>query len=337
MTRPFAATCLRRAFAFAFIFAAGTPSFAAQVRSDPPGAGYPARPVTIVAPFALGGNADSAARVLAEHAPNYLGVPIAVVNRTGNDGATGSNYVKHAAPGGHLLIMGGAPSHAALPAVRPETPYRLEDFTPLGVIELNSIGCAVAGRGAAFSNAAELVATIRSSPEKISYAWSGEVAGQYGRSFVRLAGGDPGKLKNESYPGANDSVKAVVDGRNSFVCASMQSLRGLAGLGTIKLLFTNDKARSKDFASVPTAAELNMPQLEKITAWSALFGPANLPKPVVEKWRQVLARLADDKTWRQRVTETGSVPYLLSPEESARFVAEQYEMYRLLQSSDKKK
>lgn len=306
--------------------------------SAPPAASYPERPVTIVSPFGSGGNADTAARILAEHAPSYLGVPVAVVNRTGKDGATGTVFVKNVSPSGYTLLMGGSPSNAALPAVRPDTPYRPDDFTPLGVIEINSIGCAVAAKPGSPASAEQLIKAIKATPEKVSYAWSGEVAGQYGKTFIKLVGGSLEKIKTESYPGANDSVKAVVDGRNTFVCASMQGLHGLARLGTIKLLLINEKTRNKDFPEVPTTAEINQPQLEKITAWSALFGPANLPKPVVERWRAVLSKLAADEGWRKRQQEAGSTPHVLSPEESASFVTEQFEIYKQFVqiSADKK-
>lgn len=303
-------------------------AFARPAASVPAPSGYPEKPVTIVAPFALGGNADTAARILAEHAPSVLGVPVAVVNRTGKDGAAGSLYVKNAAPGGYTLLMGGSPSSAALPAVRPETPYRPDDFTPLGLVELNPIGCAVSARETALSDAASLIKAFKDSPDKVSYAWSGEVAGQFGKAFIRLAGGDLQKVKAEGYPGANDSVAAVVNGHNTFVCASLQSLRGLVRLGTLKLILVNEKTRNKNFPRVPTTAEFNLQQLEKITAWSALLGPANLPRPVVDKWRAVLAKLAADEGWRKRLEDAGSTSYILSPEESARFISEQYEVYK---------
>lgn len=293
-----------------------------------PTGGYPEKPVTIVAPFALGGNADTAARILAEHAPSYLGVPVAVTNRTGKDGATGTAYAKNASPSGHTLLMGGSPSIAALPAVRPETSYRPDDFTALGVIEINRIGCAVAAKPGAPTTADELIKLIKTTPEKVSYAWSGEVEGQYGKTLIKLVGGNLEKIRTESYAGANDSVKAVIDGRNTFVCASMQGLRGLARLGTIQLLLINESTRNKDFPSVQTTAELNLPQLEKITAWSALLGPANLPKSVVDKWRNVFSKLAADEGWKKHQQEAGSTSHVMSPEESASFIAEQYEIYK---------
>lgn len=335
MTRPqFSTPKILAAGIAAATFALG----ALAAPTAPPAGIYPERPVTIVSPYALGGNADTAARILAEHAPNYLGVPMAVVNRTGKEGATGSIYVKSHSPSGYTLLMGGSSSNAALPALRPETSYRPDDFTPLGVIELNSIGCAVAARPGGPNSAAELIKLIKASPEKVSYAWSGDVAGLYGKAFIKLVGGDLDKVRMESYAGANDSVKAVIDGRDTFVCTRMQGLHSLAKLGTLQLLFINEKTRNQDFPSTPTTAELNLPQLEKISAWSALMGPANLPKPVVDKWRTVLSKLAVDEGWRKRLADAGSTPYILSPEDSARFIAEQYEIYKqfVQMSTDRK-
>ncbi|HBD38559.1 MAG TPA: tripartite tricarboxylate transporter substrate binding protein, partial [Cupriavidus sp.] len=66
---------------------------------------YPSRPVTIVVPFAAGGDADQSARNLSVTASALLGQPVVVMNRPGANGAIGSQIAKDASPDGYTLLL----------------------------------------------------------------------------------------------------------------------------------------------------------------------------------------------------------------------------------------
>ena len=55
---------------------------------------YPARPITLVLPYAAGGGADLMARVLAESLRKTLGQPVAVANM----GGAGGEFMRLAPP-----------------------------------------------------------------------------------------------------------------------------------------------------------------------------------------------------------------------------------------------
>lgn len=46
-------------------------------------AGFPAKPITLIVPYAAGGGTDTTARALAKAAEKVLGQPVIVLNRTG--------------------------------------------------------------------------------------------------------------------------------------------------------------------------------------------------------------------------------------------------------------
>jgi len=81
---------------------------------------YPARPVLIVAPFSAGGDSDLAARNLAAVLPKHIKQNVNVLNKVGASGAIGSEYVRNAAPDGHMLLLARVCSQAALPALKPD-------------------------------------------------------------------------------------------------------------------------------------------------------------------------------------------------------------------------
>src|SRR5258708_12792421 len=67
---------------------------------------YPARPITLVAPFPAGGPVDTICRILGEHMHAALGQPILVGNVAGAAGSLGVGRGARAAPGGYTLIVG---------------------------------------------------------------------------------------------------------------------------------------------------------------------------------------------------------------------------------------
>ena len=90
---------------------------------------YPTKPITIVAPYGTGGSSDLASRSLAGVAPQYLGKPVMVVNRTGAGGVTGSAFVSKSRPDGYTLLLARVGSQAVSPAMRTTMPYKYDDFT----------------------------------------------------------------------------------------------------------------------------------------------------------------------------------------------------------------
>ena len=86
----------------------------------------------------------------------------------------------------------------------------------------------------------------------------------------------------------------------------------------------------KRFAAVkdvPTVGELGYKDMEVIIGWSGIFGPPGLPKPVVDKWVATLASLKKDKAFNKFITNLGSIPDIRSPEETRKFVKNQYETF----------
>jgi tripartite-type tricarboxylate transporter receptor subunit TctC len=86
----------------------------------------------------------------------------------------------------------------------------------------------------------------------------------------------------------------------------------------------------KDIPDVPTARETGYPQLEAIVGWSALYGPPGLPKDVVARWTEVLSKVANDPQWLAGEAKIGSIPRILPPDETERFVADQFQVYQQL-------
>ena len=105
-------------------------------------AAYPDKVITLIAPYSAGGDSDLAARNFAAAAQKALGSPVIVVNKVGASGVIGSAQVLQAAPDGYTLLLARPGSQAILPAIMPaRTKYKWEDFSMVGLLELNAYGC----------------------------------------------------------------------------------------------------------------------------------------------------------------------------------------------------
>ena len=74
--------------------------------------------------------------------------------------------------------------------------------------------------------------------------------------------------------------------------------------------------------------EVGRPDLELAIGWSALYGPPGLPQDVVDKWVDVLAKVAEDKSWNKMTTKLGSIPAISSPAEMESFAESQFKAMR---------
>jgi tripartite-type tricarboxylate transporter receptor subunit TctC len=93
---------------------------------------------------------------------------------------------------------------------------------------------------------------------------------------------------------------------------------------------TTTREPLKDLPDVPTARSLGWPEMERLAAWSALAGPPQLPREVIERWSNVLAKLARDPGWVAGNEKLGGIPAVRSPAETDKFVREQYQLYERL-------
>src|SRR5258705_3489261 len=95
---------------------------------------YPARPVTIIVPFAAGGTSDVIVRIVGEHMSRTLGQQLVVENVVGAGGTTGSSRAMRANPDGYTIQLGNMGTHAASVAFYPNLAYNPQlDFAPVGM------------------------------------------------------------------------------------------------------------------------------------------------------------------------------------------------------------
>ena len=292
---------------------------------------YPDQPVTLVIPFSPGGDADGAARALALVAQKRLGQPLVPVNRAGASGGIGSIAVRNAKPDGYTLLIARVGSQAVLPALQPTAGYKWNDFTFIGLLELNPYVC-VTRADSPVKTMKDLVDALKARPGKLNYSTSGPATIlNFGPQllFDLLKLGKDAAVQI-AYKGGGEAALAVLSGDVDFSCGNLSSMVGNIKAGKLRPLVTTTPERLKDLPDVPTAREAGYPQLEAIVGWSALYGPPGMSKELVERWAAILSMAAKDSQWIGATEKAGSIPRVLSPAETEKFAAEQYAVYERL-------
>jgi tripartite-type tricarboxylate transporter receptor subunit TctC len=116
--------------------AAGAAALPAVSRAASAQAAYPAKPITLVVPYAAGGPTDSIGRILAERMRGSLGQTVIVENTTGAGGTIAVGRVARSAPDGYTIGIGQNGSHVVTGATYAgRLPYDLlNDFEPLTLL-----------------------------------------------------------------------------------------------------------------------------------------------------------------------------------------------------------
>lgn len=292
---------------------------------------YPQHPITLIVPFSAGGDADIAARNLAPLAQRLLGQPIVPMNRAGASGAIGSQAVRAAKPDGYTLLLARVGSQVVLPALQQGLGYKWNDFSFIGLLELNPLVCAVR-TDSPYRTLADLVQALRNKPGQLNYSTSGAATilnfgPQLLFDVLKLGKGAAVQI---AYKGGSEAALAVLSGEVDFSCGNLTSMIGNIKGAKLRALLTTTPERLKDIPDVPTAREAGYPQLEAIVGWSALYGPPGLPKEVVERWVEVLNAAAKDGNWIAATEKAGSTPRVLWPAETEKFASEQFGVYERL-------
>src|SRR5215510_147856 len=119
---------------------------------------WPSKTVTVIVPFAAGGNTDVMARMASNRLSAELKQTFVVENRLGAGGAIAANFVAQAAPDGHTLLFGAAPQIAVVPRIQKVNYDPLKSFTPVSVFGTGPFILAVNG-----------TIPVRTLPEFVAY------------------------------------------------------------------------------------------------------------------------------------------------------------------------
>lgn len=286
---------------------------------------YPSRPVSMVVGFAPGGGTDTVARILAKTVGDALGQQIVVENKAGAGGNIATDYVAHAAPDGHTLLLGNVGSLAVAPHLVASLPYDpLRDFTPItmAVVFANVI---VVQASLPAQTLPEFVKLAREKPGTITYGSSGiggagHLAGELLKDAAKI------DIVHVPYKGGGPAMQGLLGGQIDAYFAAPASVVGHLKSGRARALATTGSKRAQLLPDVPTIAESGYPGYEAMN-WYAYVAPAKTPKDIIERLNREIVKALAAPDVVALLHKQGMEPSTSSPDELRRYIAREYETW----------
>ena len=266
---------------------------------------FPARPITMIVPFAAGGPTDVIARIVGDHMSRTLGQQVVVENVAGAGGTTGITRAAQAQPDGYTIMMGHMGTHGAAPALYPNLRYDpTKDFTPVGLAAGTPI-VIVAKKDFQPADLKGFIEYAKANASKLNaaHAGVGSVSHTTGVLLNSTLGIKPTLV---AYRGTGPALNDLMTGTVDYMTDQIVNVAPQIQAGTIKAYAIATPERSPALPNVPTTKEAGLPGYE-VSAWNAVFAPKGTPKEVAAKLSDALDKALDDENTRKRLIELGGV------------------------------
>jgi tripartite-type tricarboxylate transporter receptor subunit TctC len=292
---------MKKIFALALTAAVSVSVFAQE---------FPAKPITIVVPFAAGGPTDLVARQLAEAMRKPLGgVSIVVENAAGAGGTIGATKVARAAPDGHTLLVWHI-GMAATAGLYRKLPYKpLEDFEYLGMI--NDVPMTLLGSPKLPANTyRDFEAYIRANGGKLNLAHAGlgsasHLCGLMWQSAVKL----DKSMTTIAYRGTGPAMNDLIGGQVDVMCDQTTNTTSQIEGGRVKAFaVTTAKPLSghKLLKDYPSLQEMGLKGFN-LTIWHGMYAPKGTPAAVTKKINDALLVALKDPEFIKRQEALGAL------------------------------
>ncbi|HEY0822463.1 MAG TPA: tripartite tricarboxylate transporter substrate-binding protein [Ramlibacter sp.] len=302
---------LSRRAAIAAALALAAPLAAAQ--------SFPNKPVRVLVGYAAGGGVDAMARMLAQRLAPVLGQQVVVENRAGASGMIAAEAVARSAPDGYTLLMGESgmliTSHlqprANLDPLKAFTPVAGTFIAPLLIVAHPSV---------AANDPKQLVALLKSSPGKYSYATSG-VGTVHHLGFEMLKARTGAFIVHIPYRGAAQILPDVISGQVPIGVVSAAAGLAQARSGKVRPIALMNTGKLAGAENVPPMADA-LPGFD-VAPRLMLLAPAGTPAAVVARLDEAVRSVLESPDLAQAAAQQGAIPAYLPPAQLAGTLAQE--------------
>jgi tripartite-type tricarboxylate transporter receptor subunit TctC len=275
---------------------------------------YPDRPVRLIAPFAPGGPVDVVARLLAPKLSEIFGQQFYVENHPGASGNIGTALVAKAPGDGYTILV-----ISSTLVVNPSLFGKLGFDTYIDLAPISLVGVSpqilLVHPSVPAHDIAELIARVKASPGKYSYAHAGVGTPGFlaGEMFKQAFGLD---LVAVSFNGGAPAMTSTIGGHTPILYTSISTAGGYIKQGSVRPLAVTGARRSPALPDVPTLAEAGAPNQESEIILG-LLAPSGTPREIIDRLQREIIRVLAMPQMHERLAALGFEPIGSSPEEFA--------------------
>jgi len=269
-------------------------------------------------PFAPGGTADIAARIVAEQLTKSFAQSFIAENRAGASGNIGAAEVARSAPDGYTLLMGNTPTLAINQFIFPNMSYDTEkDFAPVSFVA-RVPNVLVVHPSLGVRSLQELIDRARAKPGSINYGTSGagtvlHLAAELLKTMAKI------DLVHVPYKGSGPMLQDLIAGQIQMAIDNVPTALPLIRSGRLLALGVTPSKPVAMLPNVPTIASV-IPGYEAV-AFFALMAPAGTPQPIIARLSAELDKILRRPDVTERFQQLGAEPVGGTSAELAAFIA----------------
>ncbi len=272
---------------------------------------YPARQITLIAPWPAGGAIDALCRAIAPGVAERLGKPIVVENRPGAGSVLGVAAGMKAPADGYTLTMGGSASLAIGATLNKSLPYDpLKDIAPIAFTGHIPF-ILVINPSLPVHSISDLISYAKSNPGKLSFASGGAGSPHHllAELFKTMTGID---MTHVPYKGSAPALTDVIAGHAPLLFSDTIPSLPMIREGRVRALGVSSALRLPSAPDIPPLAEVGLPGFDA-SGWGMIIAPAGTPSEVVTKVYSAVRDVQGLADVRQQIIRLGMVPVTSPP------------------------
>ena len=262
------------------------------------------KPITMLVPFAAGGNIDIVARIIAPALSKQLGQTIVVQNRPGGGGSVAAAEVARAQPDGSTLLI-TTPNPLVIVPKMVSTTYTINSFESIGLISSTSLVFTTRVGNPKFKDMASFLAYARANPGKVSIGNAGigttnHIAIMQLQSIAKL------DLNVITYKGSGPAIIDLLGGQiDAMVDQLSSSVAHIKG-GRMTAISVLAPERDPLLPNTPSTKEVGLPTLD-ISTTLGLLAPAKTPEATVKQLGDALFKVLQDPAVKEQLLNVASI------------------------------
>jgi tripartite-type tricarboxylate transporter receptor subunit TctC len=262
------------------------------------------KPITMLVPFAAGGNIDIVARIIAPALSKQLGQTIVVQNRPGGGGSVAAAEVARAQPDGSTLLI-TTPNPLVIVPKMVSTTYTINSFESIGLISSTSLVFTTRTGNPKFKDMASFLAYARANPGKVSIGNAGigttnHIAIMQLQSIAKL------DLNVVTYKGSGPAIIDLLGGQiDAMVDQLSSSVAHIKG-GRMTAISVLAPERDPLLPNTPSTKEVGLPTLD-ISTTLGLLAPAKTPEATVKQLGDALFKVLQDPAVKEQLLNVASI------------------------------
>jgi len=286
---------------------------------------YPNKAVHVIVSFTPGSSTDIVGRVVMAKVSEYWGQPVVVENRGGAGGSIGSAVVAKAAPDGYMLLI-NSNAHSVNPAIYAKLPYETtKDFTEIAPLSIQP-NVLVVNANSSYKTLMDLVKEGKAKPGSINWGHAGIGSGTH-LNTERFLAASGIKVTQVPFKGTPEVFAAMFSGDVHAYWAPISAAMSSIKSGRLRPLAVSTAKRNATLPDVPTTGEAGVQGADS-PLWFGVWGPAGMQPDVVNKINADVRKALQDPAVKDRLMNLGNDPMDMSPQEFARFVRSEIDVYQ---------